>query len=386
MELQARVPIAEKIAPQHYEKELQKVFGRAWLCVAHTAEVQEPGSYTVVEMPTFSTSLLITRAKDGTVRAFHNVCTHRGNKLVRAGSGCKGQFTCGFHGWTFSNEGRLIGVPDEGQFRDFDRAALALPEVRSEVWQGHLFVNFDKEPKYTLKEWLGELYDQFDGYFEDREEASHYEVEVNANWHLGVNSFTEGYHTRVLHRNTAPDYLGSRDNVHRHRPFMEMLKRHSRYSAPANPEHKATPAEAVAYSNGVRKLVPAYDAAREDLPPGVNPGRVANWAFDVMEVFPNFVAINGNHWHLGLWFWPIDAGRTLIRAQRYMYRASTPGERLGQAYSKVRAREVLREDLNTMEAIQQMLRSGAISHMQLSQQELSLQHHFRVLDEMMAQD
>lgn len=385
MDLKVRVPIAEKVSPSQYEKERGQVFGRAWLCVAHTADVPEPGSFTVVEVPTFKASLLIARGKDGVVRAFHNVCTHRGNKLVRSGSGCKGQFTCGFHGWSFSNEGRLIGVPDEGQFLDFDRAALALPQVRAEVWQGHLFVNFDKTPRYTLREWLGELHDQFDGYFEGREEASHYEVEINANWHLGVNSFTEGYHTRVLHRHTAPDYLGSRDNVNRHRPFMELLERHSRYSAPANPEHRATPAEVLAYE-GTRKLVPAYDKPREDLPPGVNPGRVANWAFDVMEIFPNFVAINSNHWHLGLWFWPIDAGRTLVRAQRFMYRAASPSDRLGQAYSKVRAREVLREDINTMEAIQQMLMSGAISHMQLSQQELSLQHHFRVLDEMMAKD
>jgi phenylpropionate dioxygenase-like ring-hydroxylating dioxygenase large terminal subunit len=385
MELQVRVPIADKVRPEHYQEELQKVFGRAWLCVAHTADVPEPGSFSVVEVPTFNTSLLITRTATGKVHAFHNVCTHRGNKLVRSGSGSKRQFTCGFHGWTFSGEGKLTGVPDESQFKDFNRDVLVLPEVRSEVWQGHLFVNFDKEPRYSLREWLGELYGQFDGYFEGREELSHYEVEVDANWHLAVNSFTEGYHTRVLHRNTAPDYLGSRDNLHRHRPFMQLLERHSRYSAPANPEHRATPAEVVAYANA-RKLVPAYGTPREDLPPGVNPGRVANWAFDVMEFFPNFVAINANDWHLGLWFWPIDAGRTLIRGQRFMYKAATPSDRLGQVYSKVRAREVLREDLNTMEAIQQVLKSGALTHIQLSQQELSLQHHFRVLDEMMAQD
>jgi len=385
MELQTRVPIADKIRPERYQEELRKVFGRAWLCVAHTADVPAPGSYSVVEVPTFKTSLLITRTDNGDVRAFHNACTHRGNKLIRAGKGSRRNFTCGFHAWTFSNEGKLTGVPDEGQFKDLDRELLSLPEVRAEVWQGHLFVNFDREPRYSLREWLGEMYDQFDGYFDDREELSHYEVEVNANWHLGVNSFTEGYHTRVLHRNTAPDYLGSRDNVHRHRPFMELLKRHSRYSAPANPGHRPTAAEVVAYTN-TRKLVPAYGTPREDLPPGVNPGRVANWAFDVVEIFPNFVALNANDWHLGLWFWPIDASNTLIRGQRFMYKARTPSDRLGQAYSKVRAREVLREDLNTMEAIQRVLESGALTHMQLSQQELALQHHFRVLDEMMGED
>src|SRR4051812_33623556 len=113
MELQERINVAEKVSREHYQGELKNVFGRAWLCVAHSAELPEAGDYTVVELPMNKASLLLCRGDSGAVRAFHNVCTHRGNKLVRAGSGSKKRFTCGFHGWTFTAEGALIGVPDE---------------------------------------------------------------------------------------------------------------------------------------------------------------------------------------------------------------------------------------------------------------------------------
>ncbi len=95
--------------------------------------------------------------------------------------------------------------------------------------------------------------------------------------------------------------------------------------------------------------------------------------------------LNSRSWHLAIWFWPVDAGRTLIRAERLFYEAKTAGERLGQAFSKVRAREVLREDLNTLEATQDALMSGAMRYILLSQQELPIQHHFKVAEDMIAQ-
>jgi len=130
-ELSDRVAIREKLTPAYFEQERLKIFRRSWLAVGHASDVPEPGSYVVRNLPTLKTSLLLVRGRDGRVRSFHNVCTHRGNKLVREGSGCRGQFSCGFHGWTFSPEGELLVVTDEHQFRDLDKAALGLrPEER----------------------------------------------------------------------------------------------------------------------------------------------------------------------------------------------------------------------------------------------------------------
>ena len=382
-DLENVVPILDLISPQNYEKERNKIFRRAWLPIAHVRDLPEPGSYKVVEMPTFNTSLIVVRGSDGVVRSFHNICRHRGNKLVRAGEGCRSSFACAFHGWTFANTGALRGVPDEQQFRGLDRDKLGLLPVTTEVWEGLVFANFDEKPRHTLGEWLGEMYGEFGGYFDDKEKCTSYRVVVDCNWHLAVNAFTEGYHTLFLHRKTVPDYQGGRSNPLRHRPFMQLMERHHRYSAPRNSDRRQTPAEELAYRYG-RPLVPSYDGDSSRLPAGVNPGRSDRWAFDVVELFPNFVMLNSNNWHLGLWFWPIDAGRTEIRADRFLYQTDKPGEKLGQAFSKVRAREVLREDLNTLEATQRALMSGVMQTMILSQQELALQHHFKVTAEMLA--
>lgn len=382
--LKDRIDILEKISPAYYALEKEKIFRRAWLAVAHTLDLPATGGYRVVDVPTFNASLLIVRDKIGVIRGFHNICTHRGNKLVRGGTGSKTNFACGFHGWAFSATGELLLVPDAAQFANLDKCALGLIPITTEVWEGFVFVNFDTQPRWPLAEWIGEMYGQFEGYFSGKEKLTRYQVELNCNWNMALSAFIEGYHTKYLHRLTAPDYQGGRTNPNRHRPLIETQARHTRYSAPRNPEHVATPAEIAAYKYG-RKLTPAFDNDNRGLPAGVNPLRSEIWAFDVVKLFPNLVMLNSNSWHLAIWFWPIDAGRTLIRAERLFYKANNAGERFGQAFSKIRAREVLREDLNTLEATQHALMSGMLRHILLSQQEIPIQHHFKVGEDMLAQ-
>jgi len=382
--LQTEVDVASLLTQEHFEIERRKIFRRAWLPLCHTDDVPEPGSYAVHEVPTFNTSLLVIRGRDGEVRVFHNACRHRGNKLVREGSGCKHNFLCNFHGWVYSPEGELKVVTDEHQFQSLDKSALGLIPVTSEVWQGFVFVNFDEQPRETLQQWLGpEFYDQYAGYFDLHEHTASYSVVLNANWHLCVNSFIEGYHTMYLHKNTARDYQGGKVNPQRHRPHMELMRRHHRYSAPGNPDHRILSMEGLAIKYG-RKLLPAFDFDFSMLPPGVNPSRYQYWGFDIVEFFPNFVMLNGNHQRAEMTFWPIDAGRTLVINRNYAYKAKNLGERLSRDYFRGRGRDVVREDLNTLEAQQQMLGSGALRSIVLSRQEMELQHHFAVARAMTA--
>src|SRR6266851_4124673 len=181
-QLQHRVPIREKLTPEHFELERERIFRRAWLPVGHAADLPDPGSYVVRNLPTLKTSLLLARGRDGQVRSFHNVCTHRGNKLVREGHGCRRQFTCGFHGWTFSPEGELLVVTDEHQFQDLDKTSLGLRPVHTEVWEDLVFVNVEAEPRESLHEWLGEMFEEYGGYFEGHTRASSNRVIVKCNW------------------------------------------------------------------------------------------------------------------------------------------------------------------------------------------------------------
>ncbi len=375
--LQHLVPIQAIVDPAHFEIERERIFRRSWMPIAHRNDFPERGSYTVVELPLFKTSALIVRGPDDRIRAFHNMCRHRGNKLVRGGSGCKLGFACAFHGWTYSATGQLTGVTDEHQFKDLDRAQFGLMPIHCEEWEGFLFVHFGEAPSESLAEWLGVMHGQYRGYFGGREKISSLQIVAKCSWHLAVNAFTEGYHTAYLHKNTVPDYQGGRNNPNRHRPHMELMKRHTRYSAPANPDHKRTPVEVLAYDHGY-KLFPDFKVDQSHLPEGVNPSKFPDWAFDVCELFPNFVMLNGHHWNMNIYYWPIDAGSTIVHMDIFARKAKNAGEKLSQGYFAARGREVFREDINTLEATQSMLASGAMKHMILSQQEMAIQHHFKV--------
>ncbi len=382
--LRNKVDLKAIISPENYALERQHIFGRAWLPIGHTDDLPEKGSYFVYDVPTFEVSLLVVRGEDDVLRVFHNACRHRGNRLVREGKGCTKSFACDFHGWRFSTRGDLTLITDAHMFDGVDKSDYGLKTVRSEVWENLIFVNFGDNPE-GLEEWLGpEFFDQYGGYWDLHRQSAMYTFELDCNWHLAVNSFTEGYHTMFLHKNTARDYQGGKVNPHRHRPSMEIMKRHHRYSAPANPEHRILPTEAVAIRHG-RKLLPAFDFDFSMLPAGVNPSRYPYWAFDVVELFPNFVVITGNHFRTEFNFWPIDHARTKVILKRYLYKPRNLGERISMSYFLARGRDVIREDLNTLEAQQKVISSGALPHVILSRQEMALQHHFAVTQDMLEQ-
>jgi phenylpropionate dioxygenase-like ring-hydroxylating dioxygenase large terminal subunit len=378
------VALPEIISPDHYGRELNAVFRKAWLPIAYESEVPAPNSYYVVDMPTFRTSLIVARGPDEQVRVFYNICRHRGNKLVRAGKGCSRLMQCGFHAWSYSTNGGLAGVPDQDQFGDLDKSSYGLLPVRSEVWEGIVFVTFDPSPKESLREWLGVLYDQFGGFASRLEKVSSWRITVRANWHVCINAFQEAYHTLYLHKQTVPDYMGGRNVSSRHRLHMEFLKHQTRYSTPANPDHNVTPLEKAAFSSGL-KLFPEFRVDASHLPVGINPSRAPNWAFDITHFFPNFHLMVGAHWAFNYWFWPVDSDTTWIWLDTYAAKARSAAERLAQSFMSVRIREVFREDVNTLEATQSVLASGVMPHIVLSRQESAIARHYTMLSEMLAE-
>ena len=379
-----RVDISSKLTKECYELEREKLFRPAWHPIANATDLPKAGSYIVRELAVFNTSLLIIRGKDDVIRAFHNVCIHRGNKMIRDGMGCQRSFRCGFHGWIYSTEGGLIGVTDEASVKDIDKSTMGLAPVKTENWNGLIWVNLDDQERFTLEDWLGDWYGQYKDYFYIHEKVASNYVDVNCNWHLAVNSFCEGYHTLFIHANTMRDYQGGKSNPHRRRPYFEMYQRHNRYSAPANPDHERSPAEVIAYEDGRPPIIPSFACDSSGMPQGVDPGDSENWAFDVQQFFPNFVLLSEKHWHIEMYFLPIDHERTRMLIDLYHYPAKTPGERISQEFALSRGRCVIREDLNTLEAQQKGLASGALSHVHLSQQEMALQHHYKICDDMMA--
>ncbi|HEY6329847.1 MAG TPA: SRPBCC family protein, partial [Blastocatellia bacterium] len=315
---------------------------------------------------------------DGVVRAFRNVCQHRGNKVVKTGTRSCKSLVCNFHGWAYDLEGRLIHVPDHDQFFDLDRSKYSLSPVAVDVWEGFIFINMDPNPAETLQEWMGELFDQLNGYqFQAMPRVAAYSATVNVNWKIFIDAFQENYHNKFLHKHLIGDIVTSKDNPFAHPVSIRLYKRHRALSTYANPYHKPTPAESIAFGPAIvsRKM------SDEALPMGINPERSLTWSHDGIQIFPNLYLGVSADWWVTYNFWPEAVDRTLFDVKIYMRRPKNAGERIGQEFSKAVTRELLREDLSTLEDVQTGMSSGGITRMPLSDQEILVRHALKVVED-----
>ena len=137
--------------------------------------------------------------KDGqALRAFHNVCRHRGGPLLPDGASTCTRFVCQYHGWSYDLDGRLHSARDFGD-DDLDPAALSLNPVRVETWRGLVFANLDPDAP-PLLDWLGGLIDECAAYdiesFRVVHRSSHH---IAANWKVYAENYQEGYHIPLVH-------------------------------------------------------------------------------------------------------------------------------------------------------------------------------------------
>jgi glycine betaine catabolism A len=196
------------VSGELFDREQEKIFGRHWVLAGHQKEIAQPGDYFVREvlpspkgfgMTGTGESVIVVRDKAGDVRAFYNVCRHRGTRLCEEASGHAAAIQCPYHAWTYGLDGRLVGAPHMDEVRGFDRDEYSLCPVKVGVWEGFIFVNL-ADDAMELEEWLAPLAGKFSPWnLPNLRSARRVEYDVKANWKLMFENYAECYHCPGVH-------------------------------------------------------------------------------------------------------------------------------------------------------------------------------------------
>jgi phenylpropionate dioxygenase-like ring-hydroxylating dioxygenase large terminal subunit len=201
------IPVENYVNPVRWHSEMDAIFKRLPLLLAFTCEMREPGDYKSIEV--VGVPVLIVRGQDGLVRAFIGVCSHRGTMLTEEGKGRCEQFTCPYHGWTYSDRGALIGVAGRRKFGDVDTASRGLTELPSVERAGMIFVSLTPGGSIDLEDYLGGMLSELESFgFENWHMYKQNELPTS-NWKVAHDGYLEGYHFAILHPKTIAQQVMS---------------------------------------------------------------------------------------------------------------------------------------------------------------------------------
>ena len=201
--------------PERYELERRKVLNRSWQIICRSEEIARAGDHVVWEG--HGETIVISRRRDGKVSGFHNVCQHRGARIVpESGKGAR-RFTCRWHSWSYDLGGSVVGVPDREDFDVEQLEGLCAPPVECDEWGGWVWaVLAGPGVAPPLLDWIGpEIAADLGVYrMEDMELHDKLVWEVPANWKVVVDGFNENYHAAHLHTISPQDVKDGRSSTY----------------------------------------------------------------------------------------------------------------------------------------------------------------------------
>lgn len=362
------IPAGPYYRADYFELEREAVFRRTWLQIGHISELPEPGSFIVRPVEIANASILITHGRDGQIRAFHNVCTHRGTQLVADADGKRSLFSCPYHMWTFSDDGALRSAPDFERFY-VDKSECGLPRVAVDVCAGLVFINLDPEPAESLRSFLGPIAEQLEKLpVAQATTFSEYVYEIEGNWKLTYDNFQENYHLRYIHPRSGEAAVGPQN------PFGYPAKfgfhgPHRTQMIWSNPDAAPKPFQGFAFGK-------ALEAALTD-------GCDMTLAKDYFAIFPNFFMLGSPLNPFSHCVMPIAPGRSrgVIRLY-WIGEDERASQRFAREYQMATARDIHAEDRMVIEAGQRGLSSGALSHIHMQEQEVLCRHLFHSVNNM----
>ena len=240
----SKVEKANYLSREFLELEKKNLWPKIWQVACREEELKKVGDYITYEVA--DESIVVVRAKEGAIRAFHNVCPHRGRQMMN-GCGHAMNFRCRYHAWTFDLEGKNVVVQDK---HDWDGALederLDLWPVKVDTWGGFVFINMDEDSE-SLADWLETIPQYLDPFeFENLRYRWFLELTLPCNWKVALEAFMEGYHVAGTHPQLLPyqgdDYTQSfAQGKHSHFGYWESIQP---FGLPSPRLKKANPADA----------------------------------------------------------------------------------------------------------------------------------------------
>jgi len=362
-----RIPGERYLDQAQYESELE-LFKTSWLMAGTLHEFPEAGSYKVMDR-WGGASIVIVKGEDQQIRAFWNVCQHRGGPVVEAESGTlkSPNMRCLIHSWVYDLEGNLKGVPGRRDFHnDFNTDSVSLRPVRCDIWQGFVFINLDAKA-VSLKDWLGSIYDEVT-WFEGLKVASHGSKILDCNWKVAIEANIEVYHVTTVHPETVSQSLDYRGSAHQLLP-----NGHSRMIVPNKGYDSAAARRAVDNSD-----TPVHGLMEH-----------ANVSY---LLFPNHLTPGGKRGDGApsitlQQFWPLDIDRTL--SEWYVMTPDSGERELTPAENKSAADYygvIMDEDSEMLDQIQKAMKSQVLEGFLTSYHERRIYHHEASIDKLLGDE
>ena len=199
------LPVKAYTSQEWFEREQRELFGRVWQFAGMVSDIPDPGDYHCVNLG--ASPVIVIRDEEDRLKAFHNICRHRGTQLLEVRGKRKKVIQCPYHDWVYSLEGKLIGVPQRrSQFPHIDMAELSLFPASVAIWKGMIFVNPDAGA-LPFEQWLGDFPQRFGPHQpEELQESDVRQYEIKANWKIFVENYIDVYHLSHLHSETLNMY------------------------------------------------------------------------------------------------------------------------------------------------------------------------------------
>ena len=338
------VPSARYFDPGFARLEHQHLWAGTWLLACLASELPRPGDYHVFSQ--VGQSVIVSRGKDGTIRAFHNICRHRASALVLEPKGRTMRFVCPYHAWGYSLDGTLVSVPDAHDFACLRKAERGLLPVRCETWHGLVFINLDPDAE-PLADFVAPLAAQTEGFpLEKLVVKDRIFVDMATNWKAAYHNFLEIYHVATVHAKSLAPYLDSASFV-----VALLANGHARFATRK------------------RKGDTIFDTSltvAEDTDERFRHYTVA------LPTFPNtFFALDPVGFTMQS-FWPATPGSSVMEARLLGWESDTVEDRAYWSTMRSTVESILAEDLRLFASIQRGLESGLLPTVLMGYQERAL--------------